>query len=185
MHELLTLKARLPELSWRLRDVKRVVRHLPVGLFACARIDAECPASACIEEIQGNLDALLNAEGSLAFFLVQRIHQKIEVLLRVSQLESVKPAQNQQARMSLNQLMTRQNWLKQLDADITALSTQQTALQQVLNQKLAVGLRDESVAVLQRELGVLTRQLTEMEEKRAEVGGTKWRNYRLNESPQL
>jgi len=173
-----SLKARLPEIVWRLRDMESLRYHLPPGLFACVAAEPDCGVQHCVDEIMLNLEALEQTPHEhLGFFLVEKISRKIAVLLRLSQLSSTKASLHAN-RLGLQGLVTRQHYLQQLQASIAQLTTQYNALQSTLNHKLAQGLRDESVANVQRELGELTRCLTTAQESLAIATGSQWRNYR-------
>jgi primosomal protein N'' len=174
------LRARLPEIAWRLRGVDSLRRHLPIGLFACATPHQTGGVEPYIDEINSNLDALeRDPHGHRAHFLAQQINTKIEVLLRLSQLPVATTSSVPGARLGLNSLATRQHWLAQLHTEIARLTSQHMALNNALSAKLAQGLRDDSVAVLQREMGELNRCLTQAQEALAAATGSQWRNYRL------
>ncbi len=171
------LQARLPEIAWRLRAVDSLWRHLPPGLFTCTTHEQTCTAEQCIKEITSNLNTLHHTTNArVAHFLAQQIQTKIEVLLKLSQLPVASQRSTSSQRYTIDSLLTRQHYLAQLHSDIRRLSAQQTALETTLASQLAQGLRDESVARLQRDLGELARYLTQAQEALAVATGSQWRN---------
>ena len=175
------LKARLPEIAWRLRRVGSLAHHVPVGLFACLSRDPTYGVEACIQEVSQNLQALEQTGGPVAYFLAKQINQKIEVLLRLSQLLVAAQAPAELQAPTLEGFVTRAHRLDQLRAEITRLSDQHAALESALVKKISRGLRDESVTTLQCELGELARYLTKAQEAFALLTGARWCNYRVSE----
>jgi hypothetical protein len=166
------LMSRLPELEWRLGEIGAITeKQLPRGLFRCAeegrRLDAVC----YIREIKSDIEALgRQREIHSERYLVEKVSQKIHVLLQLCQLARRKTESKPRAPLSVHRLSTRQQWLGQLQDDIDRLMVQQQALRRAVEEKASLRAPDAMLA-LQRELGEITRYLVMAEEAFAVASG--------------
>ncbi|KTD33128.1 coiled-coil protein [Legionella nautarum] len=153
------LTARLPELEWKISALEGALsmHSLPRGLF---RPRLEVTAASCIEEIKADIRTLAEQKmASSAYYLAQRIQQKINVLVTLCHLQSSKPKNEKKPNFGLNSISTRQQWLQSLEQDINRLTEQQEAMSKALRQMQT---RGDSQAVLQlnAELGEIEKRLT-------------------------
>ncbi len=150
--------ARLPELEWRLSQLGTILHAglLPRGLFTPSlNLDAQH----CIADIKHDVVVLAQQkQRQRAYYLADRIHQKIEVLVRFCNLNRNKmPAANRTSVFTLDALSTRQQWLSGMQARVSALTEQQAALK---NADHMLRGSTESRLRLDAELGDVTQKLT-------------------------
>lgn len=153
------LTARLPELEWKISalEASLSMHSLPRGLF---RPHLEVTATTCIEEIKADIRTLAEQKmASSAYYLAQRIQQKINVLVTLCHLQSSKPKNRKKTNFGLSSISTRQQWLQSLEQDINRLTEQQEAMSKAL---LHMQTRGDSQAILQlkAELGEVEKRLT-------------------------
>lgn len=153
------LTERLPELEWKINSLGPTlsVNSLPRGLF---RPRLTMTAAGCVDEIKEDI-SLLNRQRSeySAFYLAERIEQKISVLVNLCHLQMNKPKAEVKVKFGLDKISTRQQWLKSLEKDIQQLIQQQEAMLKTLEQ---IKSRSENQTILrvQAELGELEKRLT-------------------------
>ncbi|KTC87943.1 MULTISPECIES: primosomal replication protein PriC [Legionella] len=153
------LTARLPELEWKISALEESLSNhsLPRGLF---RPRLEVTAANCIEEIKADIRALAEQKmASGAYYLAQRIQQKINVLVTLCHLQSNKPKNEKKPSFGLNSISTRQQWLQSLQQDINRLTEQQEAMSKSLQQMQTRG-DSQVVLSLKAELGEVEKRLT-------------------------
>lgn len=153
------LNSRLPELEWKLNKLKSgiSVHNLPKGLFS---IGMEFSAAACIQEIRSNLKSLSNRKNDQgAFFLAERIKQKINVLVILCQIHHGKKKQEESNSFKLETLSTRKQWVESMESKIWALEGQHQAMLKTLSQKKNEG-DSSAILPLQAELGEIQKKLT-------------------------
>lgn len=152
--------ARLPELEWRLGQFRGILHAglLPRGLF---RPTLELDAQHCIADIKTDVVVLSQQkERQRAYYLADRIHQKIEVLVRFCNLQrnkSVVTHHSSASMFDIETLSTRQQWLASMQAQVVVLTEQQHALQHA--DKMLRGSTD-SMLRIDAELGYVTKKLT-------------------------
>ena len=150
------LVARLPELEWKLSQQGTTINPtlLPPGLF---RDRLELTPQSCAEEVKSDLrDLKRQTNERSAQYLALRIQQKINVLVRLCQMNLNKPAANRQENFGLRAISTRQQWLQTLHDDRAKLQSQQQAIKASLLEK-----QNTAVTLsLQAELGEVERRLT-------------------------
>ena len=159
----LLLSARLPELSWKLGALDSTLNHklLPRGLF---NYQFEMTPQTCIDEIKANLQAIKNQTNErVAYYLADRVHQKINVLVRLCQIRGKKKPQAAVMSFGVQTITTRQQWLQTLEDDIETLNLQHAALTETLLQRQGMS-NLTSILSLQAELGEIERRLTLMNE---------------------
>lgn len=153
------LSARLPELLWRMNKLKVNVglKRLPEGLFSKAY---DRTPACCINEIKADLKVLkqqLNPKA--AQFIAGKVSRKINVLVRLCQLQGNKKWVENPEKFSIQAIHTRQQWLHTLEYDIRSLTTQHEALKKRLDGSEHT--RDtQKMLTLQSDLGEIERQLT-------------------------
>ncbi|STX30063.1 coiled-coil protein [Legionella beliardensis] len=155
---LTTLLARLPELEWQLSkfELSFNSRVFPNGLFRCHPKD---DIQAYSKEVKTDINTLSQQTNlRVAHYLALQINQKINVLVSVCQQHSKKKVTSEVADFTLDRLTTRQQWLQNLEQQITLLTQQKDALAATLAQ--SQNLNGESKLKLQAELGQLQKQLT-------------------------
>ncbi len=153
------LEARLPELEWKFATLGIVLspNSLPKGLFYLRQATT---ASACVAEIKDDIQALtLQKNESSSYYLAKRIHQKINVLVILCQIQANKPKKEEKIHFGVKQLSTRQQWLQTLENDIRILKAQQQALTKTLQQMQSQA-HAQAILNLQAELGKLEKHLT-------------------------
>ena len=153
------LSARLPELVWKLSTLQSVFNPtlLPRGLF---KDQLEMTPQSCIDEINADLQLLKDHKNERSVrFLTERVSQKINVLVRLCQMQSDKKPSAQSMTFGVQAISTRQQWLENLQEDIDRLSTQHLALTATLN-KLQAGSDLRATLSLQAEVGEVERRLT-------------------------
>lgn len=155
------LSARLPELVWKLGSLHSVLnpKLLPRGLF---KAQLEMTPQSCIDEIHADLHVLNEHKNERSVrYLAERVSQKINVLVRLCQMQTDKEQPvGQPLACGVQGISTRQQWLCNLEDDITRLATQQVALTTTLN-KLQTRLDDPLVILsIQAEVGEVERRLT-------------------------
>lgn len=163
MHELeetlAQLAARLPELEWKISHSGIVIDEeaVPQGLF---RLTQELNARACIQEIKVDLQQLKKkSQSKILEFLAKRIRQKIDFLVHVYHIQALGKRGPEEKTQAMDAITTRQQWLTNLNQEITALNEQREALSLRLS-KLKKRGDSQSILSLQAEIGQLERQLT-------------------------
>lgn len=158
---LLELEARLPELEWKLSSLGTAFspKSLPRGLF---RPHLEGSASVYVAEIKLDIQALVRQKSNYsAYYLVQRIQQKINVLVTLCHLQANKlKSEERKSNFGLQMINTRQQWLQTLEKDISILSAQQQAMSKSLQQMQTRGREPQALLSLQGELGEVEKRLT-------------------------
>jgi hypothetical protein len=157
-----SLLARMPELEWQLSKFGAAfsAKLFTRGLFRCYPKD---DIQAYSKEIKDDIEILCqqtNAQAS--YYLARQIHQKINVLVAFCQQQSNQKITMDNNDFTVNKLTTRQQWLQNLEKQITLLTKQKEALENRLSQYKE--LNDEIVLKLKAELGGLRKQLTLAEE---------------------
>lgn len=155
-----SLSARLPELSWKLGLKYSVLnpKLLPRGLF---KEQMEMTPQSCINEIKADLVRIgsIKNERSLSY-MVDRVSQKIHVLVRLCQWAEEKNAYLPASpSFGMQVISTRQQWLAALREDIERLDAQCLALSHTLT-LLKKGNDTKATLNLQSELGEVERRLT-------------------------
>jgi hypothetical protein len=160
MNDLLAeLTSRLPELEWKISRTCSVFssQNIPRGLF---RTSFDLTGAACIEEIKVDIQALSDQKNELgAYYLADRIKQKINVLVTLCQLESRKKKSEEKISFGVKMLSTRQQWIQTLERDINTLIRQQEAMTKALEQ-MKPYINAASILSLKKELGEVERRLT-------------------------
>lgn len=159
--QLLTeLIARLPELEWKISSLGTSFSgySLPPGLF---RADKEARGIAYIAEIKSDIQALsLQHNQRSVFYLAQRLQRKINVLVRLCQIEGHKTRDEDKGHFGIKMLSTRQQWIQNLERDIQTLQQQLQALNNTLAQMLRRNQEATTVLQLKAELGEVEQRLT-------------------------
>ncbi|KTD28074.1 MULTISPECIES: hypothetical protein [Legionella] len=153
------LASRLPELEWKISALGTALSmtSLPKGLF---RPRLEMTAATCINEIKEDIQALAEKRTPLsAYYLAQRIQQKITVLVTLCQLQANKPKVEERPNFGINSISTRQQWLQSLEQEIHRLTAQREAMARTLQQLQNKG-NIEAVLQLKVELGEVEKRLT-------------------------
>ena len=153
------LSARLPELMWKLGTLRSTFnpQRLPRGLF---NSQLEMTPQSCIDEINDDLQVLNNHKNERSVqYLAERVSQKINVLVRLCQIQADKKPFEHPLTFGVQTISTRQQWLGNLQDDIVKLNTQQLALTAALG-KLKVGHDSQAILSLQAEVGEVERRLT-------------------------
>lgn len=156
LHE---LEARLPELDWKISSLGAALstKSLPRGLF---RPRLETSFSICIAEIKEDIQALAAQKIEYsAYYLAQRIRQKINVLVRLCQMQNEKPKSKETVYFGLTMINTRQQWLQTLEKDINLLVEKHEAMTKAL-EKMNVQGNSLALLSLQAELGEVEKRLT-------------------------
>ncbi|MCW8386633.1 hypothetical protein OQJ15_09975 [Fluoribacter dumoffii] len=158
------LMARLPELEWKISELGSFFsgQRLPRGLF---HIEGEVSGAACIAEIKADIRTLSNQQNErCAFYLAERIRQKINVLVVLCQMHQGKNKPEAKLSFGIKILSTRQQWINSLELEIQTLEEQQKAMARALHH---LRHNDNSSAILQvkSELGEVERRLTLAKER--------------------
>ncbi len=156
-HLLAEIEARLPELEWKMKSLGTAfsTKALPRGIFRQG-----ISATACIAEIQSDLDALaLQHSEYSAHYLAERLHTKINVLIALFHYNADKITDHHPSTFYVNKLATRQQWLQDLEKTIDELELQRQGLLKA-SQKMQLRQEPQSLLELQTELGKLERRIT-------------------------
>ncbi|MCW8409582.1 hypothetical protein OQJ13_11435 [Legionella sp. PATHC035] len=159
-NELLSqLMARLPELEWKISELGPFFssQRLPKGLF---RLDAEISGAACIAEIKADIHALGKQQNKRsAFYLAERIRQKINVLVVLCQMHQGKSKPEEKPSFGIKMLSTRRQWINDLETEVKTLEEQQQAMTKAL-EHLRHNPNANAILHLKAELGEVERRLT-------------------------
>ncbi len=153
------LEARLPELEWKMNALGGAIstKFASRGLFRSA---FERDSNFYLDEIRGDLKALgAQKNRTSAYYLANKINQKINVLVQFCQIQGNKPKVNTKLQFGVNMINTRQQWLQTLEKDILMLKHQQQAMTKSLA-NLEKNSNIEASLALQQELGEVQRRLT-------------------------
>lgn len=165
--DLLTeLMSRLPELAWKLGKLNSPIStfNLPQGLF---RSHAELGVTAFIDEIKSDIQLLAEQKNDrAAMFLAERIQQKINVLVRVCQLQSKLIHAEEKIHFGIKMLSTRQQWVHALESEIIDLTKQFEAVEKRLKQEK---INTKTRLLLHAELGEIEKRLTLAKEELKKV----------------
>lgn len=159
-NELLSqLMERLPELEWKISELGLFFssQRLPKGLF---RFDAEANGAACIAEIKADIQSLSKQQNKRsAFYLAERIRQKINVLVVLCQMHQGQNKPEEKVYFGIKMLSTRQQWINDLETEINTLVEQQQAMTKALAH-LSHSHNSSALLHLKAELGEVERRLT-------------------------
>lgn len=128
----LELSNRLAELEWKIEQPSVLIRStmLPRGLFRHAKVSRNIDY---VQEIRDDLTALSHPAGlERAEYLALKIQEKINVLVRICQISKAPPSPAESSSLNMQSMMTRQQWLADLKAEIERLEGQQNAMLQAL-----------------------------------------------------
>lgn len=156
---LIELGIRLPELEWKINELGSFFPYhsLPKGLFRAA---IGSRASLYIAEIKADIDGLMSQESERgSFYLAERIRRKVNVLVALCQIHRRKNKLEQKKPFELNMLSTRQQWIANLETNISTLEVQKQAMNTALEQMLRSS-NSAAILELKAELGELDRRLT-------------------------
>jgi hypothetical protein len=159
-NELLSqLVARLPELEWKINGLGNCFssHNLPRELF---RFNTEATGSVCVAEIKADLHALSQQKSERsAFYLAERISQKINVLVVLCHMQNRKSKPEEKVNFGIKMLSTRQQWIHDLEAEINTLAGQQKAMTKTF-EYLNNNHHSNAILHLKAELGEVERRLT-------------------------
>ncbi|KGP63017.1 coiled-coil protein [Legionella norrlandica] len=153
------LITRLPELEWKISGLSSSlsIHNLPKGLFSSG---IELTGSACVKEIKDDIQALQKHKDELsAYFLAERIQQKINVLVILCQIDKKNNKPEKKASFDLTMLSTRQQWIKSLEEDIHTLECQHQSMTKAFKQMKSHS-HPSTILHLQAELGEVEKRLT-------------------------
>lgn len=130
---LVELRSRLPELEWKITNLNQAfsAHHLPRELFPST---PDWHAKDCIINIKRDIQQLSSQKTQTsAYYLAQRIKQKISVLVRLCQLDKVEKKTKDKLYFGVKSLSTRQQRVSELEVEINMLLTQREALADTLS----------------------------------------------------
>jgi hypothetical protein len=140
MDVLQTLTKRLPELEYRLDGIGKIrTSQLPKGLFRSAQFEESMTSSGCIEEIRSDLIRLKTLledvldQTSPAVYLAKQVSLKMQVLLQLCQ-QSRRKNFEKKTNIEIKQLVTRNEWLDNMQNERQRLIRQQAALLSALEE---------------------------------------------------
>lgn len=156
------IEARLPELSWRLGELKPFIQSnlLPRGLFLKKGV---LTPDDCIKEIKSELLQLRHTSEGGARYLAERLARKIDVLVHFCHHKKKTQSVKKQS-FGVDAIHTRKQWMEKLEEDIQALATQREALKKRLAELHG---RDsvQTTLRLQSELGEVEKRYTKTQEQ--------------------
>ena len=163
------IEDRLPELAWKtsLLPHRMTLSTLPKNLFNLS-IDAH--PSACVNEIKQDLCRLVNlSRYSQEYdYSARRVEKKIEVLVRLCQIEAKKSRKGIENTQLMMRLCRRRQWVEELEQQLTGLKQQYHHLQTQL-----IDSSDTQVQLtMQADLGMLQKKITTLQEKLSQIGIT-------------
>lgn len=153
------LEARLPELEWRMGALGASLNEqvLPKGLF---RSCFHPKPAFYIQEIKNDIHALATQDSlKSAEYLAKRIHQKINVLITLCRTQKIDPKIQRPLYAMTSIMSSRKQRVEALEQEINALSLQENAMENTL-QKLQKNGDMQALLLLQKELGLVKKQLT-------------------------
>ncbi len=156
------VETRLPELAWKISLLphRMTLRALPKNLFA---LSPDAHPSACVAEIKEDLSRLygFHHNEQKYCYLATRIEQKIEVLVRLCQIETKKQGSKLPSAQMMMRLCRRKHWVEELEQTINQFKQQYQHLK-----KKTMECKDTEIQLaMQAELGVLQKKITLLEEK--------------------
>lgn len=157
------LEKRVVELNWKLNQLSMSVpfHTLPRGLFR--QVADRITPNDCIMELQQDLQRLARHTNlRAAQFLAARIQTKINVLVDLCQKHHPVIGAERSPKLSVTTLMSRQQWLQQMQVEIKQLEEQQQALQGA--QQRLRPLDTESILNVQQALATLEQRITRLKE---------------------
>jgi|GEM_PF-1754333 len=166
------LSGRLPELAWKLEALyfNFNPKTLPRGLF---QPQFEMTPQSCIDEIKEDLRRLnAHKDERTLYYIANRVTQKINVLVRLCQVEKDRKPIKQESSFGVQALNTRQQWLITLQEDIDKLDVQQKALFSALKRR-EKNQDFQAMLSLQADLGDIERRLTLAQETLNRATGDK------------
>lgn len=164
------LQGRLPELEWKLGQLAGPIsaRTLPKGLF---HVKPDSAATSYIAEVRHDIDLLARQKNEYsAFYLAERIRQKINVLVLLCQMKGKSAKADEHPAFGLQMISTRQQWLQSLEKDIAALRQQRDVMLKALEQMTRRG-NTQALLDLQAQLGALEKKMTIAEEAYTQAQG--------------
>ena len=130
------LLTRLSELEWQLGRCGSIRPFLPPGLFRGQDSPAWGDAVDCVAELRADLRALAEqGESKAGRFLAQMIQKKIDVLVRF--VKRHRRPSTESRCVNRPWMMTRQQWLAHLQAELNRLMTQQAVMQQGMSSPMS------------------------------------------------
>ena len=172
LQELNHVLTRLSELEWQLERCGSVRPFLPPGLFRGQDSPAWGDAIDCVAELRADLRALAeHGDSKAGRFLAQMIQKKIDVLVRFVKRHR-RPA-TESPWVNRPWMMTRQQWLAHLQAELKRLTTQQEVMQQGMSSITSTQQRE----MLQRELDDIALHIATLKQAFDRVQVNEWRNY--------
>lgn len=154
------LSSRLPELEWKVNELGSAFssHNLPRGLFRAGR---EANGAGCIAEIKADITALAQQKQERsAEYLAERIQRKVNVLVKICQMHNRKPAAEKKAYFGVKMLSTRQQWIRDLEVEISLMEKQQQAMYLSLEQMMRRSHAPDTVLQLKAELGKIEQRIT-------------------------
>lgn len=159
-----TLTARLPELSWQLSLLGHAALNaskFPRGLF---KKSLEMTPKSCMDEIVDDLKLLAKHKTDRStHYLAMRVSQKINVLVRLCQINKAHQSLPSTRPLTVQKISTRQQWLMNLAQEIQTLRLQEEAVSNSLEECKKVN-HATMILNIQAELGEIKRRLTLAEE---------------------
>jgi len=122
------LLARLPELEWKIGSLSFVLRAamLPRGLF---KQRSDITAHSCVEEIKSDLVILKTQTNErVAQHIANQVGKKIDVLVRICQLQRSTTVKQHPVNFTINKISTREQWLTMLYTEAATLQLQRDAI---------------------------------------------------------
>jgi hypothetical protein len=156
------IEDRLPELAWKtsLLPHRMNLSTLPKSLFS---LSVENHPSDCVHEIKRDLRRLHGlANHSQEYrYLAKRVQQKIEVLVRLCQIQLQKQSKKTVSAQLMMRLCHRKQWIVEIEKDIEELKEQYTHLQSQWK-----ACNDTQIKLtMQADLGMLEKKITLLQEK--------------------
>ena len=158
------LKSRIPELEWKISQLSanKSLWRLPRGVF---RLKAGSPYLDYVLEIKKDLLQLESQQNSACqHHLAKQIENKISLLVRISLLQGTKNKTSTNAKGVIQRLSTRQQWLQDLNLQITKTTQQIAALKNQLSNR-AIQKDTQAQLQLEHDIGQACEQLTLLQER--------------------
>lgn len=161
------IEDRLPELAWKtsLLPHRMTLSTLPKRLFS---LPLDSHPSDCVNEIKHDLRRLNGIErfSQEYAYLVKRIEQKIEVLVRLCQIELKKHDNKSTSAQLMMRLCKRRQWVEELEQSIKNFQQQYDHLRAQIKDDC----KDTQVQlIMQADLGLLEKKITILKEKLAQT----------------
>lgn len=171
------LNARIPELEWKISQLppNKSSWRLPRDVF---RLKPGSPYLGYVSEVKEDLAQLALQRGATGqHYLAKKIEHKISLLIRMCVLQALQKAGSPTTIGVLQRLSTRQQWLAELQVQLSQTTQQIAAMQRQLSSP-AIKKDTQAQLQLQHDIGQALQQHTILKERYQRASSDKSRDSR-------